>query len=224
MEWLRLNADSSFLVKHGHHFLVIDPWLMGTQTDLAPWFSTQALPEYSPGFSALPPDFDVFISHPFTDHFHEPTLQKLGEKRILGREKKVKTWTSGPIHIRKYGRALLHSLFEFHTPDTGERVLYSPHGWRVSKEAPAPGAKLWLTGLQKYTLPWWIGGTISGGIPWLEDGLRRLQPSQFSHVHGTEKQASGWVARWANIQPFHPKDLSDAHKGKFMDLPKNDWF
>lgn len=224
MEWRRLNADSSFLVKHGSHHLVIDPWLMGAQTDLAPWFSKQSLPDYQPGFQALPEDFEVFISHPFTDHFHEPTLKKLGEKRILGKEKKVKTWASGPIQIRKYGHALLHSIFEFHTPDSGERVLYSPHGYRVTHDAPAPGARLWLTGLQKYTLPWWLGGTISGGIPWLEAGLKQLQPQHFSHVHGTEKEASGLVAHWAKIQPFNPKDLPKEHERKYLPLPSNDWF
>lgn len=224
MEWLRLNEDCSFLVRHHQHHLVVDPWLMGSQTDLAAWFSIQSLPAYTPGFEALPNEFDIFISHPFTDHFHAPTLQQLGNKRVLGLEKKNRQWHSGPIQIRKYGHSLLHSLFEFHTPDTGERLLYSPHGWKPSKDKPEPGADLWLTGLQKYTLPWWLGGTISGGIPWLQPGMKILQPQHFSHIHGTEKEAGGLVARWAKIEPFHPQLLPSNYQSQFFPLPNMEWF
>ena len=76
-----LNADTSWLITFGQFRILLDPWLLGPQSDYFRSFSTQehAIP---PAIVHLARDLDgpidaVIISHEFTDHCHEQTLRSL---------------------------------------------------------------------------------------------------------------------------------------------------
>ncbi|OAA72307.1 hypothetical protein ISF_01380 [Cordyceps fumosorosea ARSEF 2679] len=113
---VHLNGDTTWLLqlpcppsggtrrRRSHFNLLIDPWLHGPQSDVAPWFSTQrhVVAPAVPSLAALQallreldddpdaaagnpePDGDpramihaVAVSHEFTDHCHRATLQEL---------------------------------------------------------------------------------------------------------------------------------------------------
>ncbi|KAH8814538.1 hypothetical protein DL96DRAFT_416008 [Flagelloscypha sp. PMI_526] len=83
-----LNADTSWLLqipsKHNSFYnILIDPWLTGSQSDVAPWFSRQ-WHSHKPAYDSINAvevklgkvDL-VVISHEFTDHCHRETLVQL---------------------------------------------------------------------------------------------------------------------------------------------------
>jgi hypothetical protein len=76
-----LNADTSWLIIFNEFKILLDPWLIGSQTDYFRYFSTQ---EHAilPSIQNISRDLDmqidaVIISHEFTDHCHEQTLRSL---------------------------------------------------------------------------------------------------------------------------------------------------
>lgn len=92
-----MNDDSSWLLSwigeggsgNGAFHLVIDPWLSGSQIDYFPLFSKQT--------HVVPPAFDdlkqlqdslsspisaILLSHEFTDHCHQATLESAPDKAI----------------------------------------------------------------------------------------------------------------------------------------------
>lgn len=104
-----LNADSSWLLslpypsgapsKRARYNIIIDPWLRGTQSDVASWFSSQTHVIPSAVQSVVEIDHDladieaellnvevdksvpyidlITISHEFTDHCHHDTLREI---------------------------------------------------------------------------------------------------------------------------------------------------
>ena len=108
-----LNDDTSWLLTwqgdSGEPFhLVIDPWLSGSQVDYFPLFSkqTHVVP---PAFVSLKeledslptPISAILLSHEFTDHCHQATLETAPDKSIPifghpGAKKRIDEWKIFP--------------------------------------------------------------------------------------------------------------------------------
>ncbi len=73
---MRLNGDSSWLIQLNNTRLILDPWLVGEQVDVASWFNRQSHQDKCLTIRDLPPIDAILISHPFTDHCHEATLKQ----------------------------------------------------------------------------------------------------------------------------------------------------
>jgi L-ascorbate metabolism protein UlaG (beta-lactamase superfamily) len=73
---MRLNGDSSWLIQLDNTRLILDPWLVGEQVDVARWFNRQSHQDKCLTVKDLPQVDAILISHPFTDHCHEATLKQ----------------------------------------------------------------------------------------------------------------------------------------------------
>jgi L-ascorbate metabolism protein UlaG (beta-lactamase superfamily) len=220
----RLNNDSAVAVWDSAECIVIDPWISGPQIDLAPWFSKQNLQEYLPG---LPSDysgkFHVLITHPFTDHNHSESQKMIASKTLTThRLYKLKSGDEALVvagfSIRRYGKSLLHSLFEIMHISSGKRILISPHGFKPERNSglPMPNADVWLTTSQRYDLPWYMGGTINLGPEALLKLATLIEPKRIIEIHQANKIAAGLVARLAKIKPAQFSELQKSLSG----LPK----
>ena len=75
-----LNDDTTWFIKLNEVGILIDPWLVGSQTDYFRFFSTQEHLNKSSieNFESIENEIDVIIiSHHYTDHCHEQTLRLL---------------------------------------------------------------------------------------------------------------------------------------------------
>ncbi len=146
---VHLNADTTWLLQlpvpspqqRTHFNLLIDPWLQGPQSDVAPWFSTQwhvvassvrTLAELNSVLAALEdraeeatePFIDaVAVSHEFTDHCHQPTLQELPR--------------TTPVFATEVAAQLIRSWQHFDT------VITTP-GWQDARPDPPSPLPPWL--------------------------------------------------------------------------------
>ena len=157
----RLNSDSSWLISSNQGHLVIDPWFQGVQRNGPAWFNTQWLPDYSPGYQALPNTFSVFVAFPFSDHFHLDTLAVLKTNAAeiqLGFKgpnnfpnPSANKGNLGVFAFEKVGRHFLHSGWIFEAE--GKRVFYTPHGFHHNNPMLPKNIDLWISSLGGYQCP-----------------------------------------------------------------------
>jgi hypothetical protein len=73
----RLNLDSSWWLGWAGSGVVLDPWLIGSEVDIARWFNEQwhVLDPVPP--AELPKHDAVLVTQSYSDHCHEATLRAL---------------------------------------------------------------------------------------------------------------------------------------------------
>ena len=204
----RLNCDSSWLISTPEAHLVIDPWFEGVQKNGPGWFNTQWLPDYSPGYKALPNSFSVFVAFPFTDHFHAETVQQLnakGAEVVLGfKGPKAysntihKQGTIGPVYMEKIGGHFLHSGWIIQVG--GKRIFYTPHGFSSGNNRMPEGVDMWIGAVGGYVLPFWLGGEIALGFKVHQKTLQAMNPKYFTRTHDLQKPGKGLVAKFGKSQ------------------------
>jgi hypothetical protein len=205
----RLNSDSSWLISTAQGHLVLDPWLQGAQSNGPAWFNTQWLPNYAPGYQALPQDFSVFVAFPFSDHFHVETLRQLqskGAHKIVLGFKSTKSFPNqmpekgniGPFYFEKVGRHFLHSGWVIQAEE--KRLFYTPHGFNAKKSKVPENIDMWIAALGGYTLPFWLGGEIALGFKHHQQTLSTLNPRFFTRTHDVQKPGAGLVSRWGRSE------------------------
>jgi L-ascorbate metabolism protein UlaG (beta-lactamase superfamily) len=223
-----LNGDSAWLVESEGQRILLDPWLSGAQTDLAPWFSTEELPAPACPVEQLGPIDAIVISHRFGDHCHPITLRGLspdvpvyapapaiGTVCAIGHFRSVR-----PLHDARLGALRL-----CHLPAPGPHrpvhqglvlegadgaVVYAPHGYPAERALHLRGrVSVLLTTTVTYTLPWWLGGTINLGLDAARALVEALQPGATLRTHDAHKAAGGLVPRHARVT--RPDDAAVEH-------------
>jgi len=101
MDLLKLNHDSSWLIRYRDSTIVLDPWLLGSNIDGFSWFSKQ---DHTSPFLQPAQLIDIatndgaepvlIVSHQFTDHFSAETLEVLPETWKVYAEPK---WAIGKV-------------------------------------------------------------------------------------------------------------------------------
>ncbi len=206
-----LNEDSSWLWQVGNDFLVIDPWLWGSQKNGPSWFSEEWLKNYGKGIQSIPQHAHIFVAFPFGDHCHKPSLEALrarGHAPVLGFKHK-KELQLGPFTLRAYGKHPLQKAWEIEHKGQGQRILYSPHGfkWKEKHVFPKPKPQAWITSVRAYHLPWWLGGTVALAIQHQTQLLPMLQPKVLIRTHDRDKEGKGWLRKWT--QREEPENIAD---------------
>lgn len=212
----RLNSDSSWLISTDQGHLVLDPWFQGVQSNGPAWFNTQWLPDYSPGYQALPGNFSVFVAYPFSDHFHLDTLNKLkmkGAEIVLGFKgpkafsKQISHKGSiGPFTCEKVGRHFLHSGWLIQAE--GKRIFYTPHGFHADNPSMPDQIDVWISAVGGYKLPFWLGGEIALGFKYHQQTLAKLKPRYFTRTHDIQKPGKGLVSRFGKSEQPTEKQWS----------------
>ena len=75
-----LNSDTTWFIKWNEIGILIDPWLIGDQSDYFRYFSCQEhrIKSSIENFDEMKDEIDlIIISHHYTDHCHEQTLRLL---------------------------------------------------------------------------------------------------------------------------------------------------
>ena len=215
----RINMDSTWLVvMDGVRFLV-DPWLVGTETDGFKWLNRQwhvqsvMPPESVPEFDA------ILITQPYDDHCHIATLKELykgkpvfADRRGYGKIKKH--LPDADLHrVNEKTREIVRFKgVEFYLSPTdmlyngclirsaGKSVLYLPHGIEIKdryvKHFPSP-VDVVLTSASTFTLPFWLGGKVAKGIENVKQVQRLFGPGQIFTTHDEPKDGIGLVSRLA---------------------------
>ena len=215
----RINIDSTWLmVVNGVRFLV-DPWLIGTETDGFKWLNRQWHVH-----SVLPPDelptFDaILITQPYDDHCHIATLRQIyggqpifADTRAYRKIKRhlpqarltvVNEKTREKVHFegiefwmsptdRLYNGCCLRSA--------DKTVLYLPHGIETKdkylRHFPIP-VDVVLTSASTFTLPFWLGGKVAKGIENVQEIRLHFSPGQIFTTHDEPKEGVGLVGKLA---------------------------
>jgi hypothetical protein len=209
MRFTKLNDDSSWLWEINGIKILVDPWFTPSQVDFFPWFSEQFHVSPQPTVSEIPkPDY-LFISHPFTDHCNKETLLNFPKEiPVIGNDtvlNKIRKWhhfeqlihlSEAPLTMSEFKPKskldLVHSVF--HIASTEGSILYAPHG-SVVKDLPK--AKVLLTTVSEYRLPFWLGGTVNLGFEKALTTFNNCGAEFLLCTHDEQKLGKGLVARLA---------------------------
>ncbi len=212
----RHNADACWSYAAEGGTVVFDPWLVGSEIDVAPWFheAWHTGPVDPP--EALP-DGLIVVSQPYSDHDHPATRAALGERATVGVpgvRAAVLPTLHRPPHTHEGLRVWRQSTPRWRPPvyhailvawPHGDAVIHAPHGLSEDDAAAlrdhllAHGLTLAVLALslRGYLLPWWLGGAVNPGPRWAERAIRVLAPRATLQIHDEEKREVGLVARLA---------------------------
>ena len=109
----RLNLDSSWYLNWQGTGVVIDPWLVGSEVDIARWFNEQWHSRQPVAPSEIPDYHFTLVTQSYSDHCHEATLREMNADRpVLAVPKankrlkktglrqellEIPDWTQGPL-------------------------------------------------------------------------------------------------------------------------------
>jgi len=221
----RINMDSTWLIVLDGIKILVDPWLIGTETDGFKWLNRQWHVESVLAIDQLP-QFDVIlITQPYDDHCHIKTLREiyrgkpiLADKRSYGKikknlpdaalhminEKKRETYNYKGIEIFLSPTDMLYNGCLIKSND--KRILYLPHGIEIKEKFlehfPSP-VDVVLTSASTYTLPFWLGGKVAKGIENVKQIQARFNPKKIFTTHDEPKEGIGLVGKMA--KKYYPK-------------------
>jgi len=226
MQITRLNGDSSWLFQFQDTKLLLDPWLLNEQIDVAAWFSKQEHVEPCYPIDDLQDVQAIVISHPFTDHCHEATLKKFPKQIPIFASKaafqKIKKWDYfQDLHLLEPHKAVIfknisiqylpskrildltHQALFFQSED--QSIFYTPHGFWPEMLAQCPGINqkkvdVLICTFTKYQLPFYLGGIVNFGHENALELLQHLNATYLIASHDERKIATGWVSRLAKIE------------------------
>jgi hypothetical protein len=212
----RHNADACWSFEEGGDAVIFDPWLVGSEVDLAPWFheAWHTGPVEPP--DALPAGL-VVLSQPYSDHDHLATRAALGDRPVVGvpgvRAPTLPTLDAPPYTHRSlrlwrvskpWWRPPAYHAIVVAWP-SGRAVVHAPHGLsepdaralRDHLDARELTLEVFAVSLRGYLLPWWLGGAVNPGPAWADRAIRALSPRHTLQVHDEDKREVGLVARRA---------------------------
>jgi len=223
----RLNQDSSWFLHWDGLRLMVDPWLVGSEVDGAPWLDEQwhvvdpVPPERVPEADA------ILIAQPYNDHCHLPTLRALPDSLpILATAKAyVRLRRSFPdrklLLIPDQGAGLDFQGFTFRAfrpakrldpvyfgvmmrPADSACLFYAPHGFdlrpgeiRMLRES---GVHVLVSTFTDFRLPGILGGHVNSGLEQVRALVNALRPNHLLNTHGEPKRMQGLVARLAKVR------------------------
>ena len=222
----RLNLDSSWFLSWGGASLVLDPWLVGSEVDIARWFNEQWHARDPIAPADLPPFDAVVVTQSYSDHCHEHTLRAMPVDRPILVVPKVRTRLAGKVsqpledipdaetgaqhpmqglrvsffHPGRKLDPVYHALLMEHGKDY---VLYAPHGFSLNpqqlKRLAGKTCRLLMTTCMTYRLPALLGGTVNPGLDAAVRLARQVDAKCIVDTHDEDKRAKGLVQRLARV-------------------------
>jgi len=237
--------DSSWQISWNGHSILIDPWLIGSETDGFSWFNKQWHKTKPANISSLEVYDSILISQQFSDHCHEETILELGKKQVLTTKQGAKriskvidknriqilpvltsnSWLkSGPLEI-----ALLPAPFKLSATFNGivirhdlDIIVYCPHGYKLTDIQQEILSKhrtvLLITSFSTFQLPFFLGGMVNPGIAKAKELVQILNPKKLIATHDEDKHAVGLVKKIAKVSYPSSADLTLLFKEKYLDL------
>lgn len=208
--------------------MILDPWLIGSEVDIAKWFNEQwhATEPIAP--ADLPSYQYIAVSQSYSDHCHEPTLDAMSDVPVWAVPKAKKRLSNkirqGISEIpdlvggswAKLGElelALLHPgnrmdpvyySLVIKEANSDAAIIYAPHGFALNSEQQkaVSGLKieLLITTIMEYKLPALLGGTVNPGLDAAFNLAQQLKPRWIINSHDEQKKAKGLVSKLAKIK------------------------
>jgi len=237
--------DSSWQISWNGHSILLDPWLIGSETDGFSWFNKQWHATAPAEISSLNSYDSILISQHFSDHCHEETVLKLAEKPVLsskqGAKRIAKVIDKKRIHILpdltshnwlKSGNleiALLPAPFKLSATFNGiviksgsEIIVYCPHGYDLTiaqKEILAQyQTVLLITSFSTFQLPFFLGGMVNPGLKKAKKLVQILNPIKLIATHDEDKHAVGLVKKIAKVNYPTKEYLTSIFREKYLSL------
>lgn len=249
MQVKRINRDSSWWIELGGVSFLLDPWLVGSEVDGFSWLNEQWHTTDPVDTSTLPPYRAVLVTQPYSDHCHEPTLQKLDLDKtsvIANAASSKRIRRSFPnlnvSLIPEFNQGVLEweglRICNFRSPrwidpiyhalwieSDSESLFYVPHGFPLKGDAllfmQQRKVTLLLTTCMYFRIPEWLGGLVNPGPEAADMLVRQLNPKFIMNTHDERKRMKGLVQKTATILFPDFQQLSDRYPGRF--LPTEDY-
>jgi hypothetical protein len=224
----RLNLDSSWHLAWAGGAFVLDPWLLGSEVDIARWFNEQwhVLDPVPP--AELPPFDVVVVTQAYSDHCHEATLRALPagtplwcSPRAAARLRKdarlapavsvLPDALDGPgralgglrLSVLDPGRRLDPVYYALLVECGTEALLYAPHGFAPSaaqaERLAGRRVRLVMTTCITYRLPALLGGAVNPGLEAAAALAAASGAEALIDTHDEDKRARGLVQRLARV-------------------------
>ena len=237
--------DSSWQITWKGHSILIDPWLIGSETDGFAWFNKQWHASPPAKISSLNHYDAILISQHFSDHCHEATVLKLEEKTVLsskqGAKRISKVINKNRVQVLpvltkndwlKLGEleiALLPAAFKLSASFNGivikcgtDILVYCPHGYSLTDAQKAILSQyqtvLLITSFSTFQLPFFLGGMVNPGIKKAKELVEILNPKKIIATHDEDKPAVGLVKKIAKVNYPSCADLASLFQEKYIDL------
>lgn len=215
----RINLDSTWIISLNGVKILVDPWLIGTETDGFKWLNRQWHVQSVIDIKEIP-DFDVIlITQPYDDHCHINTLKEIyknkpvyADKRAYGKVRKylpdadlhkVNEKTKKKINFRgiEFFISPTDKLYNgCFIKSANKSLLYLPHGIEFKEKYityfPKP-VDVVLTSASTYTLPFFLGGNVAKGISNVKEIRQHFQPKKIFTTHDEPKEGVGIVSKVA---------------------------
>lgn len=239
----RLNMDNSWFIQLNELKLLVDPWLEGTEVDYFKWFNTQWHRTSPISYEQLPVYNTVLITQIYPDHFHEQTLLKLNPSRVvapkslykrlkllLPNAEIIKLCNAQPevvlnqvkIQLLPQPKGIGPVFMAYLISGSNESALVAPHGYKGNYESKSVDSKidLILTPFNRYTLPFYLGGTLAPGIAGLRRLTKKYNPKYLVSTHDEDKHATGLVSKLARVVNVSSSELNsdEMFKNKILEV------
>lgn len=214
----RLNLDATWHLDADGVGLLFDPWLVGSEVDVGPWFheAWHTGPVVAP--TAIPDTHLVVVSQTWTDHDHPPTRAALAHLPTAGvpgvsHASPIPLWGQPPADhaglrlwrlSKPWWRPPAYHAVVVLTPE-GRCVIHAPHGLPAAEaralkaDLDTMRATVALLAISRvaYLLPPWLGGAVNPGPDAADAAIAALRPHAVLPIHDEDKREVGWVARSA---------------------------
>lgn len=227
--------DSSWKLKWGNLSMLIDPWLIGSEVDIAKWFNEQ----WHATKPLHPDDCGEYqliaVTQSYSDHCHEMTLRALKQeipiwvtpkagKRLEAegfgsRLKAIPNWLDGPateqglqLGYLDPGRRMDPVYYGLVVAREGKAMVYAPHGFSLNEDQMSAlegfEIEVLITTFITYQLPALLGGMVNPGLGAAADLARQLNPGHIIPTHDEAKTAKGLVNMLAKIRRPGAEEIS----------------
>ena len=222
--------DNSWFLELNGVRCLIDPWLEGQEVDYFSWFNTQWHRTPPLPYDELP-EFDaVLITQKYPDHCHEATLQRLRPKvvfapaylgsrltrivpdavlHLFDPHEPMHSMDAVRIHHLPTRRKIDPIYDAYFFEADGESLLLANHGFCLDDQhrqqlGHSGHCDVLMSCFNLYSLPLFLGGTVSPGLEGLASLIGQTQPRRVIQTHDELKHARGIVPALARIVPFQP--------------------
>ncbi len=224
MELQRLNMDSSWWMNVGGISFILDPWLIGSEIDVAKWMNEQWHTTEPCSIENIPPYSFVLVSQYYSDHCHPNTLKALNDKikivATAGAFKRIKkelpnkevilipddeTININGVFISSLrpNRKMDPIYYSLIISKNEETLFYSPHGFTLTepqkKKVLEYNYDLLITTFSDFRIPRIMGGHVNPGIENVEYLNQLLQPNKILNTHDEQKRGRGIVMKLAKV-------------------------
>lgn len=221
----RYNGDATWWCQLSGTQVVFDPWLSGSEVDVAPWFNEawHVAPVIPPERVAADV---VVVSQHYADHCHPATLRVLpGQPEFVVVPQALKTvrrcrpgdavhvlppYPDSPLMVaglrlwrlsRPWFRPPRYHVVVLADPD-GRAAVHAPHGLSA-REASLLASDLDITLMaisrDLFKLPFWLGGRVNPGNDAACQALAATGAAKGMAIHDEDKRAQGLVSRLATV-------------------------